>query len=347
MDRGIGCVATITEKMRNREVVLLFYKEHESDKYFRYDRYLKRVLRPLYERMHHHQKKTGFRVSFELMRRALEKSGWTVRTNDYALARRHPDYPIGLVGFPALLEGWNLPNPAILGPSLFDHPLLAPNLMSDPRFKTHLVLAQWTYDMFFPVYGSVCARWFAGIDTDEWDDASACPKDIDFLIYDKIRWNHDEMARELLEPIRETLVKRGFRATVIRYKYHDHATYRRLLRRSRAMVFLCEHETQGIAYQEALASNVPIIAWDNGYWLDPLWRKVSAEKIAASSVPFFSADCGETFRDPSEFDAALSRFLQRLPAYRPRHYVSKNLSMEESARQYVAQYFAPAHAVNS
>jgi hypothetical protein len=340
-------VSAIKEKMKNRQTVLLFYREHESDKYIKYDRYLKRIVRPVYERLHHRQKKTGFRVSFELMRRALEKSGWTVRTNDYALARRHPDYPVGLVGFPALLEGWDLPNPAILGPSLFDHPLLAPDLMKDPRFRVHLVLAQWTYEMFFPVYGSACARWYAGIDADEWPDTAMWPKDIDFLIYDKIRWNHDELARELLEPIRQALIKRGLRATVIRYKCHDHASYRRLLGRSRAMVFLCEHETQGIAYQEALASNVPIIAWDNGFWLDPLWKKVSAERIAASSVPFFSEECGETFRDLSEFDGALSRFLDRLPAYRPRHYAMKNLSMEESARQYVAQYFSPVRAVNS
>jgi hypothetical protein len=51
----------------------------------------------------------------------------------------------------------------------------------------------------------------------------------------------------------------------VRYKFHDHYSYRRLLQRSRALVFLCEHETQAIAYQEALASNVPVLAWDNGY----------------------------------------------------------------------------------
>jgi hypothetical protein len=341
MDRGKSSMTPMREKMRSRQVLLLFYKEHESDKYFKYDRYLKRVVRPLYEMLHHRQKKTGFRVSFELMRRALERSGWTVRINDYALARKHPEYPVGLVGFPVLLEGWDLPNPALLGPSLFDHPLLAPDLMKDPRFKAHLVLAQWTYDMFVPVYGSACARWYAGIDTSEWPDTSMCEKDIDFLIYDKIRWNHNELERGLLEPIQKELVKRGFRTRVVRYKLHDHASYADLLARSRAMVFLCEHETQGIAYQEALASNVPILAWDNGYWLDPLWKKVSDARIAASSVPFFSDECGETFRDLSEFEGALSRFLERWPVYTPRDYVIKNLSMEESAQQYVAHYFAP------
>src|SRR5215467_3817956 len=96
-----------------------------------------------------------------------------------------------------------------------------------------------------------------------------------------------EVGVELLQPILDILARHGLRTHVIRYKYHDHKTYRRLLARSRAMIFVCEHETQGLAYQEALASNVPVLAWDNGYWLDPLWKQVGNAMIPASSVPFF------------------------------------------------------------
>src|SRR4029077_1716509 len=114
---------------------------------------------------------------------------------------------------------------------------------------------------------------------------------------------------------------------------------RRLLQRSRALVFLCEHETQGIAYQEALASNVPVLAWDNGYWLDPLLCRGSDKMIPASSVPFFSAECGERFTELMGFEAALSRFLERLPSMQPRRYVIENLSMERSAEIYAKVYF--------
>ena len=125
------------------------------------------------------------------------KDGFEVRINDYALARKYPEYPVGLVGFPIVLDGWDLPNPAILGPSLYDHPMLAPHLMKDPRFRIYLVLAEWMYNMFYPIYGDKCVRWHAGIDTDEWTDSRMHPKDIDFLIYDKIRWNHDELMADL------------------------------------------------------------------------------------------------------------------------------------------------------
>jgi glycosyltransferase involved in cell wall biosynthesis len=323
----------------DRKIILLFYREVETDKFFKNDRYLKRVLRPLYELTHRRQKKTGFAVSFALLRRALEREGFAVRVNDYRLARKFPRHPVGLVGYPVLLEDWRLPNPALLGPSLYDHPMLAPRLMEDERFKAYLVLAQWTCDMFYPFYREACVRWHAGIDTDAWKDASAHVKDVDFLIYDKIRWEHDRLAAELLDPIRRSLEARGLRTQILRYKYHDHSTYRRLLERSRALLFLCEHETQGLAYQEALASNVPVLAWDNGFWLDPLWRKVSHSMIPASSVPYFSVQCGEKFADLSEFEAALARFLEKLPRLRPRDYVIDNLSMKQSAQIYARTYF--------
>jgi hypothetical protein len=333
-------VTSQAQLVAGKKIVFLFYRTFERDKYFSYDRYLQRLVRPLYNLTHHRQKQTGFDVSFNLLKRALVKAGWIVRINDRALARKHPKYPVGLVGYPIVLDGWDLPNPAILGPSLYDHPLLAPDLMKDTRFRKYVVLAPWMYDMFRPVYGEACVRWYAGIDTDEWPDAASSPKDIDFLIYDKIRWNHDELEVKLLRRIQAILMARGFRTHTIRYKFHDHVTYKQLLLRSRAVVFLCEHETQGLAYQEALASNVPLLAWDNGYWLDPLWEKFSSKKIPASSVPFFSEECGGKFRDIADFEPALSAFLNRLSSFRPRKYVIDNLNMMNSAKIYSDQYFS-------
>ncbi|MDP9126703.1 MAG: hypothetical protein M3N08_00385 [Pseudomonadota bacterium] len=329
-----------TKKLLDKKTVLLFYKEVEKDKFFKYDRYLKRILRPLYHLTHKRQKKSGFAVSFELMRRALELSGYDVRVNDYAAARRNPDYPVGLVGFPVVLENWKLPNPAVLGPSLYDHPMLAPELMKDRRFKKYAVLAPWCLHMYKPVYGEACFEWFAGIDINMWPDQSGQPKAWDFLVYDKIRWQHDELEQSLLNPILEKLKARGLTYRLVRYKFHDHATLKQMLAESKGMLFICEHETQGLAYQEAMASGVPILAWDNGFWADPLWRRFAQQPPPASSVPFFSETCGERFRDLSAFDDALHRFLEKRADYRPRAYVAEKLKMETSARLYADQYFS-------
>lgn len=328
------------ENLSVKKTVLLFYKEYESDKFVPGDRYLKRILRPLYHRLHHRQKKTGFAVSFELMCSALTKAGYDVHVNDYKTARDHPDYPVGLVGFPVLLKDWKLSNPAILGPSLFDHPMLEPRLFDDSRFRKYVVLAPWTKDLFATVYGSRCFGWFAGIDTDLWPDLSAHPKQYDFLVYDKVRWDHDSYQTSLIEPILRILDAKGLTYRVVRYKMHDHATYRSMLGEARGLLFLCEHETQGLAYQEAMASGVPVLAWDRGYWADPLWNKFAAEPPAASSVPFFSPACGETFKGVDDFEKALDRFRSKSIAYRPRDYVISSLSPLTSARIYAEQYFS-------
>jgi hypothetical protein len=89
-----------------------------------------------------------------------------------------------------------------------------------------------------------------------------------------------------------------------------------------------------------MASNIPILAWDNGYWLDPLWRQVSKTMIPASSVPYFSSDCGERFADWAGFEPALDRFIDRLPHLQPRKYVCENLSMKRSAEIYADHYFS-------
>ncbi len=170
------------------------------------------------------------------------------------------------------------------------------------------------------------------------------PKKVDCLIYDKIRWNQDHYKRSLVEPIVAGLNNRGISHHTIKYGHHDHKTYREKLRTSHFMLFLCEHETQGMAYQEAMACNLPILAWDNGFWLDPNRKTYTKEGVPASSVPFFSPECGERFRESGDFLEVLDRFLERLNAYAPRRYVQQALSLHESAATYLKYYLSLAEA---
>lgn len=322
----------------DQNVVLLFYQEYERDMLFKHDRYVKRLVRPLYHRFSSKQKVSGFLVWFQLLVKALRAQGYRVHVNDYALAHKHPTYPVGLVGYPHILDHWTLPNPAIIGPGFFDHPKQAPMLMNDPRFRYYIVTCAWMEQLFKPFYGKQCVQWHAGMDVAVWSDTRMQPKTIDVLVYDKIRWNRDTYEPHLLAPILQALAARGLRHRTVRYGHYDHETYKRLLAQSRSMVFLCEHETQGMAYQEALASNVPVLAWDNGFWLDPRRGQWEADPVPASSVPYWSAACGERFRNAAEFAAALDAFWAKLPAYQPRQYVERELSLARSAETYMRYY---------
>lgn len=318
--------------------VLLFYKEYERDTFFRNDRYLKRAIRPLYNKIRPDQAVSGFYVWYLNLVQALRQEGYQVITNNYALARKYPNHPVGLVGYPILLDHWDLPNPAILGPGMYDHPGIAPRLMEDERYKRYIVTCQWMQDLFAPVYGASCALWYAGIDTTRWADTQQMPKTVDVLVYDKIRWEREHYEPELLEPILAHLRKRNLSYQIIRYKHYKHSHYRELLAAARSMIFLCEHETQGLAYQEALASNVPILAWDNGYWRDPQRTRYTTTPLLATSVPYFSHECGERFRDSAEFASSFDTFWEKLPTYQPRRYVERELSLKGSAQLYMRYY---------
>jgi hypothetical protein len=319
--------------------VLLFYKEYELDKWLPGDRYLKRVVRPLYARLSGRRHRvSGFRVAYDLLVEALRRGGYDVRHNDYAAARRNPGHPVGLFGYPHLLEGWDLPNPAVLGPGLYDHPTLAPGLMEDERNRFYLVCSEWMRRMFARHYGDSCVVWFNGIDAARWPDTRGHAKDIDVLVYDKMYWDREQYEARMLNPILDRIRAAGLRVHSLRYGYYERDEYRDALSRSRSMLFLSANETQGIAYQEAMASNVPILAWDNGFWLDPRRPGFEPEPVPASSVPYFSPECGERFRDLAGFEAAFERFWSRLDQYDPRGYVERELSMERSAELYMRYY---------
>jgi hypothetical protein len=318
--------------------VLLFYEDIERDTFVRHDRHLRRALRRLYHRVRGGQKVSGFEVMFTLLVRALERIGWRVAVNDHRLARENPHYPVGVAGYPHILEQWRLPNPAVLGPGLFDHPGLAPSLMDDARFRMYLVTCDWMRVLFGGVYGPRCGVWYAGHDLDLWPDYAAERKDVDFLVYDKIRWDRETLEPRLRAPVLDRFRQRGLRTALLRYGKYGHDEYRALLRRSRGLVFLCESETQGMAYQEAMACNVPVLAWVNGYWLDPQRARFQDAPVAATSVPYFSDQCGETFAGLDDFDGVLDRFLARRDSYQPRRYMAENLSLERSGRQYLEHY---------
>jgi hypothetical protein len=289
------------------------------------------------------QQITGYEMSFRLLCRALEMAGMRLHINNYGLARSNPAYPVGVSGFPIVLDRWSLPNPAVLGPGLYDHPKRNPGLMRDARFKVYFVKGDWMCHMFAPYYGADRVHpIFSGIDLREWPDTKGTKKDLDFLIYDKIRWHRDVYDRDLVRPILEELRRRDLRFDVLRYGQYTFAQYRPLLAKSSGMIFLCEHETQGHAWQEALASNVPVLAWDQGFWLDPMRPAFEAEPVPATSVPGFSAECGERFINAGDFPAKLELFMDRRELYAPRKWVADERSLELSAKLYLEQYWAAA-----
>lgn len=282
-----------------------------------YPSHLHRWARYAYRTVRRTQPWTGFYTAFRSLARCLREYGCVVRVNDFGLAMKHPAYPIGVAGFPTVLDKVDLPNPRIFGPGDFGYPDSAAAVANDPRNRILTLPSDWITEYYRPYCGEKVVSWPVGIDVAAWPDLSACPKTQDVLVYDKIRWNVRAEQSRVLEPILQRLRHQNLSYHVLRYGEHPLIEYRQKLKLSRSMVFLCEHETQGLACQEAMASNVPVLAWDEGVLVDPLQRRFAQPNLVVSSVPYLDDRCGERFKFV-DFESQFDLFWQRLPGYRPR-----------------------------
>ena len=234
------------------------------------------------------------------------------------------------------LAGYDRPNPIVAGIGLMTHPSEWPSLCDEYPVVKYLQHSEWATDIYRPYFREKCTTWPVGIDTEEWQPAKA-PKEFDFLIYDKIYWARAERERDLLRPIEERMLQRGLKVIRIRYGEYQPRQFLNLLHRSRAMLFLSSHESQGLAYQECLATNVPVLAWDQGFCLDPNRFQWGTPVIPASSVPYFDPRCGERFKNLDEFDGKLNKFLDRLQAdgFSPRDFIMEKLTLEKCSAKFL------------
>jgi hypothetical protein len=302
---------------------------------------LRGIARYVFRSMRGQQVWTGFYTAFRSLSTSLRHYGCRVRINDFACAARNPRFPIGVAGYPSVLDAADLPNPRLFGPGDYGYPDAAAIVARDPRNRILTQPSEWPVEFYREACGDKLRVMFVGIDTEAWPDLSGHRKDRDFLIYDKIRWEnglvrHGE-ATDIVNRTTALLQRSGLSFDVLRYGAHHLGTFRQALSRSRGMIFLCEHETQGLAYQEAMASNVPILALDEGRLVDPEQCRYARPDLKVSSVPYFDATCGETFESDS-LEPALNRFLERRAQYRPRDYVMQHLSLQKAAENYLDMY---------
>jgi hypothetical protein len=218
------------------------------------------------------------------------------------------------------------------------HPSEWPTLCNDYPVKRYLQHSAWANDIYRPYFGDRCGIWPVGIDTDTWLPHPDNHKDIDLLIYDKVMWNREVVKPALFAVINAFASRKKLAVDTLVYGNYTEREYRSLLGRSRGMIFLCEHESQGLAYQECLSSGVPILAWDQGYCLDPNRFAWGQPNIAATSVPYFDDRCGERFEGLEDFDEKLSMFMEKIDAsgYSPRDFVLGNLTLRGCAAHYLS-----------
>lgn len=319
----------------------VIYKE-EFDRWIRGDRYV----RPAIRRLLRGKKKTplsgmqrvvhNFRLGLDQLKIAhsYNKPFFTIGKSQKVIS-----FGIGING----VKGLAPTNPVIAAIG-FPYPSELPDLCNRYNIRKFLQHSTWTLDFVRSagVYSNdIFDLWPAGINTDEWSPIESGPrKELDVLIYNKIHWNKPAIESALVQPIRDYLNSKNYSYCEIVYGSYSKEEYQKRLGQAKTMIFLVEHESQGIAYQECLSSNVPVIAWDQGYFLDPIRFKYDRPVVKTTSVPFFDQRCGAKFRDFNEFRSVFEPFFENAlsGAFRPREFILENLSIDKSTRRMLDIY---------
>jgi len=317
------------------KLYLYFIKSPEKDRWIKGDKYLRSFIRRL---LRGKPRPGGVEKVFINLCRGLDQLGIDYRVN-VPFSQLKPSDKVAILGAGKhCLDGYTQPNKIVAGIGLMTHPSEWPDLCSQYPVIKYLQHSKWAADVYRPYFGSaICDIWPVGIDTDYWSPSANAEKKVDVLIYNKIRWNKEQLYPDLLEPIKTYLISKKLSFKEIVYGSYAEKEFHHLLTQSKSMIFLCEHESQGIACCEALAMDVPVLAWDNGYCLDPnrfLWGN---ETIPATSVPIFNEDCGEKFNGIINFESSANFFFQKLneKKYSPRGFILQNITLRKSAETFL------------
>ena len=144
--------------------------------------------------------------------------------------------------------------------------------------------------------------------------------EIDCLIYFKSRQDSDlKSAKELLE-------SKNLSYQVLQYGNYSEDDFIDLVEKSKFCFLIDSTESQGIAIQKIMSTNTPLFVWDVSEW-DYMGEQY---KVSASSVPYWSKDCGEKFYDLSEMNDVFEKFYDNIDNYNPKELIDSELSYKVS-----------------
>ena len=125
--------------------------------------------------------------------------------------------------------------------------------------------------------------------------------------------------------------------------YKDHE-FKALLQDTKFVLWVGCHESQGFAFQETLASNVPILVWDvqsmydeynnNEYIYESYKQK--GYSLTATTANCWSEECGIKIDSEDQLDEAVKTMNANLSKFQPRAFLQPKLSLKSSF-QYILE----------
>ncbi len=222
----------------------------------------------------------------------------------------------------------------VVGPNLF---IMPPGIPQGIRFEHCLYLhpCEWAARLWEYVGFNDCSilPWPVGIDTDEFQPSTLPQSERRVMVY------HKERDIQELVPILESLHALKVPYWLVLYGQYNEHEYKDLLSKTSFIVWHGRHESQGIALQEALACDVPILVCDAISLAQARSTYVFSSELSkfpVTAAPYFDHTCGIKITDLSELRTSIERMVNKKKSFHPREYVLKNLSLEGQARAFVS-----------
>jgi hypothetical protein len=98
-------------------------------------------------------------------------------------------------------------------------------------------------------------------------------------------------------------------------------------------IILNKSESQGIAIQELMATNLPLFVIDyekNEY--------LNLNSFKFSSVPYWSDKCGIKINNINDFENKIDEFIKNLTIYTPKDFIKENLSADKVRDRFIEEF---------
>jgi glycosyltransferase involved in cell wall biosynthesis len=210
-----------------------------------------------------------------------------------------------------------------LGPNIATLPIDNKNLIDCDSCEKIIVPSDWVknlYSKWLPL--DKIEIWPVGIDTELFKDYTV-EKEYDFLIYYKRRDIKD------LNFIINFLTERNDKFIIIKYGEYNETHFIDIISKSRFGIVIDNCESQGIAVQEMMSCNLPLLVWDVTNWSD----RGQEYEVKATSIPYWDSICGVSFTDINHLEESFNKFFNQLTLFKPRKYILNNLSFDKSTNK--------------
>jgi hypothetical protein len=233
----------------------------------------------------------------------------------------------------------------ILGPHFFVFP--SDKIMGKQNNETskrcvYNILSNWNHNVFLEFSQDIIyplKELPFSVDTEKFRPYGN-KKELDCLLYIKRRSN------ELINYTINLLNEKGLTYKVFRYGSYNEEEYLNTLQQSKFMLTLDAHESQGFALEEAMSAGIPLLVVDATSMYDEtndginsIYEYLRPKKLYATSVPYWSDECGIKILDFTKLGDAVDRMLKEYQTFTPRDYILRTLS-DEVCMKRILDYFA-------